>query len=382
MNATTQVSGAPSTTQAVKDTVSTIRTAAQVKLQYLRTLASKIVADSKIPAAAFFAKVKAIYAAVKGFVVNAAKSVWNWLPYTVRGAALPALTSTKKGYNALAGFVKDSLGFVARQFGKGIDFVNKAIHTVGYYASKPFCWVLPPVGNFLIRRNQAFTDFRQSVINYARVAFAGTGAILTEAYTNDTTVKVTTGFSSVLLPVILVNALTSGAVLAAISSIPVVGAIAAAALGGKGIVIALGLSATIGAIISLFRSDNRAIFAKKASETIVSAMYLGEGLDQMDSALDLDEDNLPVEAYLPGAIVLSKDYAQRANDYANLANAIREGSAPAVTMESIGVPAMIETLVGNMEATTETAVSEAEKALGIKLIKHAPRNQSSKKNKR
>lgn len=382
MEATTQVSGVPNTTQAVKDTVSTIRTAAEVKLQYLRTLASKIVASTKIPATAFFAKVKAIYTAVKGFVVNAAKTVWNWLPYTVRGAALPALTSTRKGYNALTGFVKDALGFVARQFGKGIDFVNKAIHNVGYYASKPICWVLPPVGNFLIRRNQAFTNFRQSVINYARVAFAGTGAILTEAYTSDTAVKVTTGFSSVLLPVILVNALTGGAVLAAIASIPVVGAIAAAALGGKGIAVALGLSATIGAIISLFSSDNRAIFAKKASETIVSAMYLGEGLDQMDSALDVDVDGLPVEAYLPGAIVLSKDYAQRSKDYADLANAIREGSVPTPTIESIGVPTMMEQLVENMEVRTEIAVAEAEKALGIKPIKHAPRNQGSKKNKR
>lgn len=290
MNATTQVGGAPSATQAVKDTASTIRTAAQVKLQYLRTLAGKIIAQSNAPMSTFIAKAKAVFNYAKNFVVSAVKTVWGWLPYAVRGAAIPAIMSTKKGYGTLTGMVKDTLGLVARLFGRGINIVHNTLHNIGYFASKPFCWVLPPVGNFLIRRNQAFTNFRQTIIDFARVAFAGTGAILTEAYTNDTTVRITTGFSSVFMPIILVNALTGGAVVAAIASLPVVGAVLATALTAKGILIALGLAATFGALVSLFRKTNREELVKSASDSMVAAMYMGVDLNDLVVNVDVSDD--------------------------------------------------------------------------------------------
>jgi hypothetical protein len=260
---------APTGAQAdAKATVIKVRNAASVKLDYLRSLATKLVASSR-----------------KGIAstVTFMRRSWGIIPVSLGGALISGLTATKSGYRMVTGFISSVikktfsiLGSIRR---KSTDIYDYGFQLLAKGVGK----INASAGSKMANFGYKVTDFRERAWMKVGSYTANFGRILKGAFEHTITATIVPIWSSIVGVGFVVNQFTGGLVSTFASLIPVAGKYVVAALaGGVPAILCVAGVAMLGAGISLaLKSDEivNGVQAKVLSETIEEAIAISEIVD-------------------------------------------------------------------------------------------------------
>jgi len=292
MNATTP--DGVTVAQAAKEMAANVRTKAAIKLQYLRTLAGKIIADT----AASRSKIVSYFKGAFGFI-------WNAIPHTVRGTILSSMMATREGYLALVHLIKTAVGFVTKGLAKVNHFVDRAIFKAGTMFAKLVGIFSKKASEKVTTWNIKFSGVRAKVTNFLTISTTIISTKLTQAFTGTKAVNFTTTGASVFTGLVAANALTKGAVSSAIKLIPFVGKIVAAGMSGLGVLASLLAIATAGAVIgavSYFKFNFPWNRKSEDAEVIdLSDIAINDSVETVETFLASEEESLAaiVNQYRP-----------------------------------------------------------------------------------
>jgi len=276
---------APTGAQAdAKATVVKVRNAASVKLDYLRSLATKLVASSR-----------------KGIAssVTFMRRSWGIVPVSLGGALISGLTATKSGYRMVTGFVstviKKTFGLLGKLRRKSSDIFDYGFQLLSRGVGK----INTSAGNKMSKFGYDLTDFRER--SWAKVAsfFGNFGRIVKSAFEHSITSTIVPIWSSIMGVGYIVNYFTGGLVSTFASLVPVAGKYIVAALaGGVPAILAVIGVAMMGAAISLaLKSDSivNGVQAEVLSETIEEAIAISEIVDIANGIVSVEvEGNITV----------------------------------------------------------------------------------------
>ncbi|CAB4194621.1 hypothetical protein UFOVP1264_76 [uncultured Caudovirales phage] len=269
----------------VKTVVVKVRTAATLKLEFLRALVKKIASASK----------QGAYS-----VIGFAKRFWETVPASVSGAVAAGLASTREGYQAATSFIRNSLRWVTGLAWGAARMASMAVDKALGFTAKVVGTIYAPAGEFLANANDRFTSMRETAMNYVYTNLYGVGTVLKAAYNTTTTVALTTGFATAVsaafvakaaLPEIASNAL------ALVATVPVVSYmgrwIEFALTGGVATFLSLALVATIGAVASFF--FNKEEIQESIVEEIIGLEHNADKIMRVVEKLNKVVDNDSVE---------------------------------------------------------------------------------------
>jgi len=260
---------APTGAQAdAKATVIKVRNAASVKLDYLRSLATKLVASSR-----------------KGIAstVTFMRRSWGIIPVSLGGALIGGLTATKSGYRMVTGFISSVIKKTFKILGS-IRRKSTDIYDYGFQLlAKGVGKINASAGSKMANFGYKVTDFRERAWAKAAEYTANFGRILKGAFEHTITATIVPIWSSIIGVGYVVNQFTGGLVSTFASLVPVVGKYIVAALSGglPAILCVLGV-AMIGAGVSIVLKNDEIVNGVQAqvlSETIEEAIAISEIVD-------------------------------------------------------------------------------------------------------
>lgn len=228
----------------VKTAIIKIRNAATIKLSYMRSLATKLTASSR--------------AGIAG-TVTFLRRTWGIVPVALIGSGVVGgLTSTKKGYLMVTGFLSSAIKSAFRLLGtirRGItDVLDYGIQllgkSVGKFDSKK--------GERISTMGYIFTDKREGFLQRTASLLSKTALIVKNAYEHTLVTLIVPIWSSVVGLAMLVNLFTNSLITGLASEAPIIGTYLAAVLsGGWALVIGVLIVASISALIALaLKSDD------------------------------------------------------------------------------------------------------------------------------
>jgi len=228
----------------VKTAVIKIRNAATIKLSYMRTLATKLFASSRSGIAS---------------TVTFLRRSWGILPVALMGSGVVGgLTSTRKGYLMVTGFISSVIKSAFRLLGtvrRGItDVLDYGIQLLGKSVGK----LNPKKGERISKLGYVFTDKRESFLQRTALLLSNTAIIVKNAYEHKLVTLIVPIWSSLVGLTMLIDVLAKGLIASLVTEIPAVGAAIASVLsGGWALVIGVLIVASISALIALaLKSDD------------------------------------------------------------------------------------------------------------------------------
>jgi len=200
--------------------------------------------------------------------LNFAKRAWSAMPANVSGSLVASLTATKQGYLSVTGIVRTAISFISNTITAAAIVVHNSIDKIGAIVSSFVKSIHTPTGELMHDANAKFTEIRYDAANFAYRNLSGLGTLFKHAFNNPITIRSTT-FTSVMVGTGLAgNALTNGAIVGFLGSLPVVGTILASALsGGVATVLFIVSVAMFSAAFTLFYKRDE-IIAEAISENI------------------------------------------------------------------------------------------------------------------
>lgn len=281
-----QATLAPTGAQAdAKATVIKVRNAASVKLDYLRSLATKLVSASR-----------------KGIAstVTFMRRSWGVIPVSLGGALISGMTATKSSYRTVVGLVSFAIKKTFSLLGKIRRRSSEAFDYAYQLTAKMVGKINKPIGTKMAHFGYKLTDYRER--SYARLeSFAGNfGRIMRSAFEHTITATIVPIWSSLIGIGYVVNLFTHGLVSTFASLIPVGGKYIVAALaGGVPAILAVVGVAMGGAAISLaLKSDQivNKVQSEVIAETLEEAVAISEIVDITSGTVEVEvEGNITTE---------------------------------------------------------------------------------------
>jgi hypothetical protein len=272
--ATLAPTGAPADAKA---TVIKVRNAASVKLDYLRSLATKLVSSSR-----------------KGIAstVTFMRRSWGVIPVSLGGALISGLTSTKTGYRMVVGFISSVikktfsfLGSARRKIAEAGDYVFQLL-------AKGVGKINAPAGKKMANFGYRLTDFRERAWMKVSSYVTNFGRIVESAFKHSITATIVPIWSSLAGVSFVVNQLTGGLVSTFASLIPVAGKYVVAALAGgvPAILAVVGVAMFSAGAALVIKSDEivNGVRAQVLSETIEDAIAISEIVDMTNGVVSVE----------------------------------------------------------------------------------------------
>lgn len=314
--ATLAPTGAPADAKA---TVVKVRNAASVKLDYLRSLATKLVASSR-----------------KGIAhsVTFMRRSWGIIPVSLGGALISGLTATKSGYRMVTGFIssviKKTFGLLGKLRRKSSEIFDYGFQLV----SRGVGQINSSAGKKMSKLGYDLTDYRERSLSKVASFFGNFGRIVKSAFEHTITATIVPIWSSVMGVGYIVNYFTGGLVSSFAALVPVAGKYIVAALaGGIPAILAVIGVAMGGAAISLaLKSDKivNGVQAEVLSETIEEAIAISEIVEIANGVVSVEvEGNVTVTQ----ATEIAEQHI--AQELAIAEKAVREMTKPQPTPNTI-----------------------------------------------
>lgn len=260
-----------------KATVVKVRNAASVKLDYLRSLATKLVASSR-----------------KGIAstVTFMRRSWGIIPVSLGGALISGLTSTKTGYRMVTGFI----GSVLKKTFSILGSARRKIAEAGDYAfqllAKGVGKINAPAGKKMANFGYKLTDLRESTWMKISAYAANFGRIIESAFNHGITATIVPIWSSLAGVGFVINQVTGGLVSTFASLIPFAGKYIVAALAGglPAILAVVGIAMFSAGATLVLKSDEivNGVKAQVLSETIEDAIAISEIVDIANGVVSVE----------------------------------------------------------------------------------------------
>lgn len=269
---------APTGAQAdAKATVIKVRNAASVKLDYLRSLATKLVASSR-----------------KGIAstVTFMRRSWGVIPVSLGGALISGLTSTKTGYRMVTGFIGSVikktfsiLGVVRRKSSEAYDYGFQLL-------AKGVGKINAPAGKKMASFGYKVTDYRERAWMKFGAYATNFGRMLESAFNHGITATIVPIWSSLAGVGFVVNQLTGGVVSVFASLIPFAGKYIVTALTGglPAILAVVGVAMLSAGATLVLKSDEivNGVKAQVLSETLEDAIAISEIVDIANGVVSVE----------------------------------------------------------------------------------------------
>lgn len=183
---------------------------------------------------------KALHA-VKGGWTTAFNTVSNFVKThgTALGLGASLLMATRKGYHSLVEATHSALSYGRKAINWTMDLVSKGIGEVGSRIAQLLGKVSKPAGDWVQGTTWSITGFIAAATDWFNTTTTNVVNRVKAAATSRTVTRITNWFSMAVFAGIASNVITGGAIAASLTSIPVIGSIASAAILGGPLTIAL-----------------------------------------------------------------------------------------------------------------------------------------------